>query len=51
IGIGAGVSLKSAIKKLIKEVETKTDSDTQYDLYMADSLNPELVKDLEQEIK
>ncbi len=51
IGIGAGISLKSAIKKLISVVETKTDSDTQYDLYMADTLNPELAKDLEQEIK
>lgn len=51
IGIGAGISLKSAIKKLIKEIETKTDSDTQYDLYMADTLNPELVQQLVQEIK
>jgi len=51
IGIGAGLSYKSAIKKMIAEIQKRTDPKLTYDLFMCDALNPELVKEYEKEIK
>ncbi|MFW9853394.1 MAG: DegV family protein [Candidatus Thorarchaeota archaeon] len=51
IGIGAGLSYKSAIQKMIIEIKKRTNPKLTYDLFMCDALNPDLVKDYEKEIK
>jgi DegV family protein with EDD domain len=51
IGIGAAFSEKSAMKKMIKEIAIRTHPDKEYDLFMADSLNPELMEWYIEEIK
>ncbi|MCG3220485.1 MAG: DegV family EDD domain-containing protein, partial [Candidatus Heimdallarchaeota archaeon] len=43
IGVGAGTSFKSAIKKMIDKIKEHTDSNITYDLFIADALNPELM--------
>ena len=51
IGYGAGISYKSALKKMIAEIESRTDSDKEYNLLMADALNREFAKEYAEEIK
>ena len=51
IGIGAAFSEKSAMKKMIKEIAIRTHPDKEYDLFMADALNPELMEWYVSEIK
>ncbi|MCG3227735.1 MAG: DegV family protein [Candidatus Heimdallarchaeota archaeon] len=51
IGVGAGISFKSAISKMIDKIKEHTDPNITYDLFMADALNPELMKLYEEEVK
>ncbi|MHA1397620.1 MAG: DegV family protein [Candidatus Heimdallarchaeaceae archaeon] len=51
IGIGAAFSEKSAMKKMIKEITARTQPNKEYDLFMADALNPELMDWFASEIK
>ena len=51
IGVGAGTSFNSCIKKMIEKILENTDPSITYDLFMADALNPELMKDYEKEVK
>jgi len=51
IGYGAGISYKSALKKMIAEIESRTDPDKEYNLLMADALNREFAKEYAEEIK
>ncbi|MCG3217306.1 MAG: DegV family protein [Candidatus Heimdallarchaeota archaeon] len=51
IGVGAGTSFKSAIAKMIEKIKENTDPDLTYNLFMADALNPELMKQYEEEVK
>lgn len=51
IGFGAGLSYKSAIKKMVAEIQKRTDPKLTYDLFMCDALNTDLVKVYEKEIK
>lgn len=51
IGIGAAFSEKSAMKKMIKEIGIRTHPDKEYDLFMADAYNQELMDWFVKEIK
>lgn len=48
--IGGGIGFKGAIKKIVSNIVEKTDETIDYDLYMIDALNPELLKKLEKDI-
>jgi DegV family protein with EDD domain len=51
IGVGAGTSFDSAIKKMIQKIKEHTDPNLTYDLFMSDALNPELMKKYEEAVK
>ena len=51
IGVGANRSFKGAIEFMIDKIKTHTDSNTEYDLFMSDAQNPELMKQFEEEVK
>jgi len=48
---GAGISYKSAMKKMIAEIKSRTEADKEYNLFMADALNKEFAKEYAEEIK
>ncbi|OLS29902.1 MAG: DegV domain-containing protein [Candidatus Heimdallarchaeota archaeon AB_125] len=50
-GIGGGVGFKGAIKKIVQNIEEKTDEGLTYDLIMTDAGAPELLKKLEEAVK
>ena len=51
IGYGAGTSYKSVLKKMIAAIESKTEPDKEYNLFMADALNKEFAEVYANEIK
>ena len=51
IGYGAGTSYKSALKKMIAEIERRTEPNKEYNLFMADALNKEFAKKYAEAIK
>ncbi|MCG3255413.1 MAG: DegV family EDD domain-containing protein, partial [Candidatus Heimdallarchaeota archaeon] len=51
IGYSAGTSYKSVLKKMIAAIESKTEPDKEYNLFMADALNKEFAEVYANEIK
>lgn len=51
VGIGGGVGFGGALKKLIKNIEEKTDSNITYDLLLADAFAPAMLKKVKKEIQ
>lgn len=51
VGYGAALSYKSALKKMVAEIERRTDPEQEYDLFMTDALNREFAKKFAEEIK
>lgn len=51
IGIGGGVGNRGALKKLIKNIEEKTDANITYDLLLSNAFAPDMQKKAKKEIQ
>ncbi len=51
ISLGGGKGFKGAVKKIIENIQEKTDSETEYVLILSDALSPDLMMTMEKEIK
>ncbi|MHA1202952.1 MAG: DegV family protein [Candidatus Heimdallarchaeaceae archaeon] len=51
VSLGGGKGFKGAIKKIIENIELKTKADSEYILILSDVNSPELMQNLEDEIK
>lgn len=51
ISLGGGKGFKGAIKKIIENIQEKTDSETEHILILSDALSPDLMMTMEKEIK
>lgn len=51
IGIGGGVGNRGALKKLIKNIEEKTDSNITYDLLLSNAFAPDMQKKVKKEVQ
>lgn len=49
--LGGGKGFKGAIKKIIENIQEKTDSETEYVLILSDALSPDIMMTMEKEIK
>ncbi len=51
VAIGAGMGFGKAIKKMMDNIEEKTDPNKEYELYLADCFNPKMMSKIEKEVK
>ena len=51
VGIGGGVGNRGALKKLVKNIEEKTDPNITYDLLLANAFAPDIQKKVSKEIQ
>lgn len=51
LGYGASTSYEGAIQKMVEEIESRTDPEKKYNLFMSDALNKELVKTYAEKIQ
>jgi DegV family protein with EDD domain len=51
ISLGGGKGFKGAIKKIMENIQEKTDPETEYILVLSDVISPDLMKTMEEEIK
>jgi len=49
--LGGGKGFKGAIKKIIENIQEKTDTETEHVLILSDALSPDIMKTMENEIK
>ncbi|MCG3225241.1 MAG: DegV family EDD domain-containing protein [Candidatus Heimdallarchaeota archaeon] len=51
ISLGGGKGFKGAVKKIMENIQEKTDPETEYVLILSDVISPDIMKTMEKEIK